>query len=133
MAVYLTNTEEYENELIKTFSRYEIPIFLDKRRKMADNHIIKTILALLRLRVNSYRPEDLFYILNSKLLAIKEEDANDLINFLNYRKIKGNMFENDKFFELDNDFYEKNLAADPKREEKLAKKKLEYESVNRVR
>ena len=133
MAVYLTNTEEYENELIKTFSRYEIPIFLDKRRKMADNHIIKTILALLRLRVNSYRPEDLFYILNSKLLSIKEEDANALINFLNYRKIKGTMFENDKFFELDYDFYVKNLADDPKREEKLVKKKLEYERVNRVR
>lgn len=42
MAIYLTDADQYENELIKTFTRYEIPIFLDKRRKMADNHIIKT-------------------------------------------------------------------------------------------
>ena len=133
MAIYLTNTEEYENELIKTFARFEIPIFLDKRRKMADNHIIKTIFALIRLRVNSYRAEDLFYILNSKLLSIDEEDSKALINFLTYRKIKGLMFENDKFFALDIDFYEKNLAKDPKKDEKLGKKRLEYERVNRVR
>ena len=133
IAVYLTNTEEYENELIKTFARYEIPIFLDKRRKMADNHIIKTIFALIRLKVNSYRAEDLFYILNSKLLSIDEEDAKALINFLTYRKIKGLMFENDKFFALDYDFYEKNLANDPKKEEKLSKKTQEYQRVNRVR
>ena len=133
MAVYLTNTQEYENELIKTFARYEIPIFLDKRRKMADNHIIKTIFALIRLRVNSYRAEDLFYILNSKLLSIDEENAKSMINFLTYRKIKGLMFENDKFFDLDIDFYQKNLANDPKKDEKLGKKKEEYERVNRVR
>lgn len=133
MAIYLTNTEEYENELTKTFARFDIPIFLDKRRKMADNHIIKTIFALIRLRVNSYRAEDLFYILNSKLLSIEEEDSKALINFLTYRKIKGLMFENDKFFALDIDFYEKNLDKDPKKDEKISKKKLEYQRVNRVR
>lgn len=107
MAIYLTDPDQYENELIKTFTRYEIPIFLDKRRKMADNHIIKTFLALFRLRVNNFRSEDLFYILNSKLIGITEEDADILVNFLTYRKIKGSMFENDKYFAMDEDFYQK--------------------------
>ena len=133
MALYITDADEYENELIKTFSRYEIPIFLDKRRKMADNHIIKTFLALLRLRVNNFRTEDLFYILNSKLIGISDKDANSLINFLTYRKIKGSMFENDKYFAMDEDFYEKNLANDPKKDAKIAKKRQEYDLVNQVR
>ena len=133
MAVYLTDPDQYENELIKTFSRYEIPIFLDKRRKMADNHIIKTFLALLRLKVNNFRQEDLFYILNSKLIGISDKDANALINFLTYRKIKGAMFENDKYFAMDEDFYEKNLVNDPKKDEKIAKKREEYDHVNLVR
>lgn len=133
MALYLTDGSEYENEIIKTFNRYEIPIFLDKRRKMADNHIIKTILALIRLVVNNYRSEDLFYILNSKLIGISEEDAKTLINFLSYRKIKGSMFLNDKYFTLDEDFYERNLKDDPKREEKLEKKRREYKAVNEIR
>ena len=133
MAIYLTDTDQYENELIKTFARYEIPIFLDKRRKMADNHIIKTFLALLRLRVNNFRPEDLFYILNSKLIGISEEDADTLINFLTYRKIKGSMFEKDKYFAMDEDFYQKNLATDPKKDIKIAKKREEYNVVNQVR
>ncbi|MBP2014729.1 PD-(D/E)XK nuclease family protein [Anaerococcus degeneri] len=133
MAIYLTDTDQYENELIKTFARYEIPIFLDKRRKMADNHIIKTFLALLRLRVNNFRSEDLFYILNSKLIGITEEDADTLINFLTYRKIKGSMFEKDKYFAMDEDFYQKNLATDPKKDIKIAKKREEYNVVNQVR
>lgn len=133
MAIYLTDADQYENELIKTFARYEIPIFLDKRRKMADNHIIKTFLALLRLRVNDFRSEDLFYILNSKLIGISEEDADTLINFLTYRKIKGSMFENDKYFAIDEDFYQKNLATDPKKDIKIAKKREEYNVVNQVR
>lgn len=133
MAIYLTDTDQYENELIKTFARYEIPIFLDKRRKMADNHIIKTFLALLRLRVNNFRSEDLFYILNSKLIGISEEDADTIINFLTYRKIKGSMFEKDKYFAMDEDFYQKNLATDPKKDIKIAKKREEYNVVNQVR
>ena len=133
MAIYLTDTDQYENELIKTFARYEIPIFLDKRRKMADNHIIKTFLALLRLRVNNFRSEDLFYILNSKLIGISEEDSDTLINFLTYRKIKGSMFEKDKYFAMDEDFYQKNLATDPKKDIKIAKKREEYNVVNQVR
>lgn len=133
MAIYLTDADQYENELIKTFTRYEIPIFLDKRRKMADNHIIKTFLALLRLRVNNFRSEDLFYILNSKLIGITEEDADILVNFLTYRKIKGSMFENDKYFAMDEDFYQKNLANDPKKDIKIAKKREEYRVVNEAR
>lgn len=133
MAIYLTNTDQYENELIKTFARYEIPIFLDKRRKMADNHIIKTFLALLRLKVNNFKSEDLFYILNSKLIGISEEDADTLVNFLTYRKIKGSMFENDKYFVMDEDFYQKNLASDSKKELKIAKKREEYRIVNETR
>lgn len=133
MALYLTDPGQYENEIIKTFNRYEIPIFLDKRRKMADNHIIKTFLALLRLKVNNYRSEDLFYILNSKLLSIDEEDTNALIKFLSYRKIKGPMFENDKYFTLDEEFYKKNLADDPRSDQKLEKKYEEYQRVNSVR
>lgn len=64
-------------------------------------------MALLRLRVNNFRSEDLFYILNSKLIGITEEDADILVNFLTYRKIKGSMFENDKYFAMDEDFYQK--------------------------
>src|SRR5699024_2568641 len=133
MAIYLTDTTQYENELIKTFARYEIPIFLDKRRKMADNHIIKTFLALIRLAVNNFRTEDLFYILNSKLIGVSQKDANTLINFLTYRKIKGSMVENDKYFVMDETFYEKNLAQDPKKDEKILKKRQEYKIVNEVR
>lgn len=133
MAIYLTDTSQYENELIKTFNRYEIPIFLDKRRKMADNHIVKTFLALLRLPVNNFRSEDLFYILNSKLVGISEKDADVFINFLTYRKIKGSMFKNDKYFVMDEDFYEKNLATDPNKEMKIAKKREEYKVVKEVR
>lgn len=133
MAIYLTDTTQYENELIKTFARYEIPIFLDKRRKMADNHIIKTFLALIRLAVNNFRTEDLFYILNSKLIGVSQKDANTLINFLTYRKIKGSMVGNDKYFVMDETFYEKNLAQDPKKDEKILKKRQEYKIVNEVR
>ena len=132
----MTENSEYENIIAKTFDRYDIPIFLDKRRKMSDNHIIKTFLALLRLRVNKYRKEDLYYILNSKLIDFGEtyeEDCHTFIKFIGKRNIVGAMFEDDKYFILDYDFYEKFLANDPKREEKLKKKEEEYQAINKVR
>lgn len=135
-AIYMTENSEYENILAKTFDRYDIPIFLDKRRKMSDNHIIKTFLALLRLRVNKFRKEDLYYILNSKLIDFGkngEEDCHTFVKFIGKRNIAGAMFEDEKYFILDYDFYEKFLANDPKKEEKLKKKEEEYKAINRVR
>lgn len=135
-ALYMTENSEYENILSKTFDRYDIPIFLDKRRKMSDNHIIKTFLALIRLKVNKFRKEDLYYILNSKLIDFGktgEEDCHAFIKFIGKRNIVGSMFEDDKYFVLDFDFYEKFLVNDPKREEKLKKKEEEYQAINRVR
>lgn len=131
-AVYITDEDEYENELIKTFERFDIPFFLDKRRKMADNHLIKTLFALIRLLVNKYRSEDLYYVLNSGLIDFKD-DPNILINFIRDRNIRGLMFEEDKYFDLDLEFYEKFYENDPLKEQKLSKKKEEYQAVENIR
>ena len=133
ISIYITNAGQYENEIIKTFDRYQIPIFLDKRRNMANNHIIKTFLALIRLAVDNFRQEDLYYVLNSRLIGVDDEEVYTLINFLNYRKIKGSMFLNDKYFVFDEQFYKVYLANDPKRFEKFEAKTSEYELVNKIR
>lgn len=136
IGIYLSNEDEYTNEIEKVFNRYDIPVFMDAGRKLIDNHIIKTFLAILRLPIYNFSTEDLNYFLRSGLFSFAEDFENKVIifqNFIKNRKIKGQMFLDDKYFDLDYDFYENLYANDPKREEKLKAKVDEYEVVGEIR
>lgn len=136
IGIYLSNEDEYTNEIEKVFNRYDIPVFMDAGRKLIDNHIIKTFLAILRLPIYNFSTEDLNYFLRSGLFSFAEDFENKVIifqNFIKNRKIKGQMFLDDKYFDLDYDFYENLYANDPKREEKLKAKVDEYEIVGEIR
>lgn len=128
-SIIMTDEEEYRNQLIRIFDRYNIPIFLDQSRKMADNHIIKSFMAALRIVLYDFKKEDVLAFVRSGLYDFGENSYEKTISFQNYlenRKIKNTMLLNDKYFSLDYDFYKN----DP---DLLSLKERELEEVNLIR
>ena len=136
ISLYISDQSEYENEIKKIFNRYDIPIFLNRTNKLSDNHVVKTYLSILRLLAFGFNEHDLKFFLRSNIYDFGENAEEKVIVFQNYiknRNIKGSMFWDDRFFEMDRDFYDKFYKDDPRKEEKLASKSLEFEMVNQIR
>ena len=125
----MTSAQEYENQIKRIFARYDIPVFFDKNRKLSENHIIKTWLSLLRIVCYNFKKEDIFYFVRSGIFDFGENSYDKIIDFqafVDKRKIKGNMLLNDKYFELDETFYEDSPLD-------LDEKRKENENVNYIR
>lgn len=128
-SLIMTSAEEYENDLIRVFDRYEIPYFLDKTKKMSDNHIVKTRLSALRIVLYDFKKEDLEYFVRSKIYDFGPNSEEKIITFQNYirkNKIKDKMFLNDKYFTFDESFYKK-------RPDLYQIRKEENDRVNEIR
>ncbi|MDY3006421.1 PD-(D/E)XK nuclease family protein [Anaerococcus porci] len=124
IAIVMANASEYENIIKRIFDRLNIAIFIDKSKKMTENSVLKTWLSLLRIIVFNFRKEDLESFIRSGLLDFGENSLQRVISFQNYmseRKIKGSMIFEDKYFELDEEYYEgKKELKDEKQKELLA-------------
>lgn len=136
ISLYISDQSEYENEIKKIFNRYDIPIFLNRTNKLSDNHIVKTYLSLLRLLAFGFNEHDLNFFLRSNIYDFGENSEEKVIVFQNYiknRNIKGSMFWDDIYFEMDRDFYENYYKNDPKKDAKLTSKVIEFEIINQIR
>ena len=136
ISIYLSNSDEYENEIKRVFASYQIPIFLSRTNKLTDNHIVKTYLAILRLLAYGFSENDLTYFLRSGIFDFGEntnEKVISLQNFIKARNIKYSMFLEDKYFVMDQDFYKNYYKNDPRGESKLEEKTKDFARVNEIR
>lgn len=136
IAIYITDADQYENEIKKVFNRYDLPVFLDKTNKLSDNHIVRSWLAALRLVIYDFNSHDLSYFLRSNIFDFGKAGTDKIIifqNYINTRKIKGSMFLEDKYFDLDIDFYKNLYKDDPFKDEKLLAKINEEKIVKEIR
>lgn len=136
IAIYITDADQYENEIKKVFNRYDLPVFLDKTNKLSDNHIVRSWMAALRLVIYDFKSHDLSYFLRSNIFDFGKAGTDKIIifqNYINTRKIKGSMFLEDKYFDLDIDFYKNLYKDDPFKDEKLLAKINEEKIVKEIR
>lgn len=128
-SIIMTDEEEYKNQVVRIFERYNLPYFLDNTRKMSDNHIIKSWMAALRIVLYDFKKEDILAFVRSGIYDFGDNTYEKTISFQNYlenRKIKNTMILNDKYFTLDYDFYKDD-------QEILKLKEKELEEVNHIR
>ena len=136
IAIYITDADQYENEIKKVFNRYDLPVFLDKTNKLSDNHIVKSWLAALRIVIYDFNSHDLSYFLRSNIFDFGKAGTDKIIifqNYINTRNIKGSMFLEDKYYDLDIDFYRNLYKDDPFKDEKLLAKINEEKIVKEIR
>lgn len=132
-AVYITDKDEYENEIVKVFNRNDIPYFIDDTQVLSDNHIIKTFMAALRMVIYNFRIDDISYFINSNLYYFKDiKNIREitLIPYMLERNIKGDMFTNDKYFTFDEAYYSNLYGINDKR---YQSKEAEITRINILR
>lgn len=118
---------EYDQLIRRAFSREDIPFFLDGKRKYSDNHLASYLISIVKLAKGQMTPLDYLNFLKFGYKDLDQSQLEDFEKFILKRKIQGDMIFDDKFFEIDRDYFDKQR---PDQQERMLQT---YESVNRVR
>ena len=98
----------YSEDAKAVFTKYDIPIFIDEKKELNQNILIKFIISMLDIFVKNWSFDSIFNYLKIGLLDIDEEDIYLLENYCRKWGIRGNKFYNKKFeYEQLNDVQEK--------------------------
>jgi len=99
--------EKYSEDAKAVCRKYEIPLFIDEKKELNQNILIKFILSMLDIFSKNWSFESIFNYLKIGLLDVTEEDIYKLENYCRKWGIKGQKFYNREFdYEQINDLQE---------------------------
>ena len=104
IAVVCRNIAEYEKIATVIFNDYNIPFFIDKKRKILDNPLVVLIISSLEILINNWSYESVFKFLKSGLINIEEKYIDVLENYVLANGIKG--------YKWTRDLYDKDEISD---------------------
>ncbi len=80
VAVLLRNLADYQHALVRIFSRYDIPFFLDQREAVSHHPLAELTRNALRTVVNDWQADDWFAALKSGLASAPDDEIDRLEN-----------------------------------------------------
>lgn len=89
ISVITKNISTYSNITKAIFSKYNIPVFIDEKKDLSQNILVKYVLALLEIFAKSWSYEAMFNYIKTGLCDIKLEDIFFLENYCIKWGIKG--------------------------------------------
>lgn len=96
IAIITKNIENYSAITKVIFAKYDIPVFIDEKKDLNQNLLIKYILAIFDILSKNFTYEAVFGYIKTGLLDIPEEDIFKLENYCIKWGIKGNKwYKND--------------------------------------
>ena len=95
IAVITKNTDSYSSLFKSIFSKYEIPVFIDEKKDLNQNILIRYILGVLEIIIKNYSYESIFGFLKINFLEIEEDDIFKLEKYCIKYGIKNNKFKKD--------------------------------------
>ena len=99
--------EKYSEDAKAVCNKYDIPLFIDEKKELNQNILIKFILAMLDIFAKNWSFDSIFNYLKIGLLPIENEEIYSLENYCRKWGIKGNKFYNKEFeYEQINDVQE---------------------------
>lgn len=107
IAVVSGNMETYAGNIKAIFEKYNIPIFIDEKKDINNNILMKHIISLLNIFTTNFSYEAMFSYIKSGILEIEEEEIFQLENYINKWGIRGN-----KWYKSDFEYEEKNDLQD---------------------
>ncbi len=99
--------DKYSEDAKAIFNKYDIPLFVDEKKELNQNILIKFILAMLDIFAKNWSYESVFNYLKIGLLGIENEDIYLLENYCIKWGIKGNKWLKKFEYEQINDKQEK--------------------------
>lgn len=81
IAIITKQIENYSAITKAIFEKYEIPVFIDEKKDLSQNYLIKYILAIFEIFSKNFAYEPMFNYIKTGLLDISEEDIFKLENY----------------------------------------------------
>ncbi|CFW97413.1 DNA helicase subunit AddB [Syntrophomonas zehnderi OL-4] len=91
MAVLCNDLDSYGSVVRRVFYEYRIPYFMDEKRPLDNNPIIKLILASLGVINRGYRQEDIFLLLKTGFTDLNPEECEEMENYMLAYGIQGRL------------------------------------------
>jgi len=107
IALISNSLEEYASEAKVVFKKYDIPIFVDEKKDLNQNLLIKYILALLEIFAKNWSFESVFNLLKLGLLNIPNDDIYELENYCRKWGIRNYKWFREFKYETKNDLQDK--------------------------
>lgn len=89
--------EKYSEDAKAVCNKYDIPLFIDEKKELNQNILIKFILAMLDIFAKNWSFDSIFNYLKIGLLQIENEDIYELENYCRKWGIKGSKFYSKEF------------------------------------
>ena len=109
IAVVTKNIEQYSSIIKAIFNKYEIPVFIDEKKELSQNILVKYIVALLDIFSKNWSYDSVMNYIKLGFLDITKEDIFELENYCTSCGIKQNKWykEDWKYGNYDIEFIEK--------------------------
>jgi ATP-dependent helicase/nuclease subunit B len=107
ISIITQNTESYAEDAKAIFNKYNIPIFIDEKKKLNQNVLMQFILSMLEVFQKNWSYDSMFAFIKSDLLNLNEEDVYLLENYCRKWGIKGKKWNKEFSYEAVNDIQEK--------------------------
>ena len=106
-AIVSGNMESYSNNLKAVFENYEIPVYIDDKKDVEHNILLKFVVSLLNIFSSNFSYESVFSYAKSGALNIEDEKIFEFENYVNKWGIRGQ-----KKYKKDFEYEEKNARQD---------------------
>lgn len=107
IAIVSGNMDCFANYIKQTFDKYEIPVFIDEKKDVNHNILMKYIVSLLNIFSTNFSYEAMFSYIKSGVINITDDEIFELENYVNKWGIRGN-----RWYKADFEFEEKNENQD---------------------
>ncbi len=95
IAIITKDVNSYSSLFKSIFSKYEIPVFIDEKKDLNQNIIVRYILSIIEIIIKNYSYESIFNYLKINFLEIDEDDIFKLEKYCIKYGIKNNKFKKD--------------------------------------
>ena len=104
ISIITKNIEQYTSIILAVFDNYNIPTFIDQKKDLASNILIKYILALLEIFSKNWSYETMFNYIKIGMLKLNKDELGLLENYVIQYGIKGSTwYKTDWKFRADED------------------------------
>ena len=103
ISIITKNIEGYSSLVRAIFRQYDIPVFIDEKRDLNQNIIVKYVLSILEILTKNFSFDSIFSYIKLGFFDYDKEEIFKLENYCNKWGIKLNKWKNDFTYELDNE------------------------------
>lgn len=95
IVVVCNDMEGRGNILRRTFTRWGIPLFIDKKRTVMHHPAVSCLLAVMEIVSKGYRTESVMRMIKSGLMGFSADETDILENYVNSFRIRGTAWKNE--------------------------------------